>query len=326
MSWEIRVGDCVDLMRAMPDGSAHCCVTSPPYFGLRDYGHEGQIGLEASASEFVDRLACVFDEVRRVLRDDGTLWLNIGDSYSQPGQQNRNRNGVNPEFSRPCRDAVADEGRKIDSGCKPKDLIGVPWALAFALRARGWYLRQDIIWHKPNPMPESVKDRCTKAHEYVFLLSKSQRYHYDAAAIAERTSNRSSGNTERKPATERGCPSDGVSGSVPWEGEKRNKRSVWSVAAKPFKGAHFAVFPEDLIAPCVLAGCPEGGTVLDPFAGSGTTGVVACNRGRNFIGCELSPEYAKIAERRIAKSISPATARVDEVGDAPLFTSNGDSE
>lgn len=343
ISSRIYIGDCVKSMQGLPDASVHCCVTSPPYFGLRDYGVDGQLGLESTVDEFVAALVRVFDEVRRVLRDDGTLWLNLGDTYSQPGQQNRNRNGINTEFSWLYRKGVACEGVKIDTGIPAKNLIGIPWSVAFALRAAGWYLRQDIIWHKPNPMPESVRDRCTKAHEYLFLMSKSSRYYYDADAIAEpaggdngsrfdtgktathqgermqRGPRRRSGNDERKSAKGRGCPNEGVAGKVPWEGDTRNKRSVWSVTTKPFPGAHFAVFPPDLIEPCVLAGCPEGGTVLDPFAGSGTTGVVATAHGRNFIGCELNPEYAAMAERRIAEARSPSCYRSDEVGDAPLF-------
>ncbi|WP_294348022.1 site-specific DNA-methyltransferase [Prosthecochloris sp.] len=393
--------DCLEGLRDLPDESVHCCVTSPPYWGLRDYKikpqvwddpgdceHEwhservqartgtggnwqqaangvalrtgkdqtrfkgncaeankcetveidtgfcrkcgawlGSLGLEPTPELYVKHMVDVFREVRRVLREDGTLWLNLGDSY-----------GNTIGKARP---------RKNPKSIKPKDLIGVPWLVAFALRADGWYLRQDIIWHKPNPMPESVRDRCTKAHEYVFLLSKSRQYYYDAAAIREPASygdngssfdvgktaaaknegfrkkvpsnwdtepgthrsyhrdgraNKKSGNKERKPGSARGCPEgtgSNVCGSVPWQGDTRNKRSVWTVSTKPFKDAHFATFPEELIEPCILAGCPEGETVLDPFAGAGTTGVVAARGYRNFIGFEINPEYCEMARKRI---------------------------
>jgi DNA modification methylase len=343
-------GDCIAGLRTLPDASVHCCVTSPPYWGLRDYGHEGQIGLESTPEAYVARMVEVFREVRRVLRDDGTLWLNLGDSYaaarggtSMPAETLAG--GVSGRG-----DTVAKRGRESGytphrdpaaHGLKHKDLVGIPWRVAFALQADGWWLRQDIIWHKPNPMPESVRDRCTKAHEYVFLLTKSERYFYDndgisepiAASSVERLSQptlamqagsgrvpgktngtmkavvRSSGNKARKPASARGVPVDtgsgtsgAVAGSVPWEGSTRNKRSVWTVTTRPFKGAHFAVMPSALVAPCILAGCPEGGTVLDPFAGSGTTLAVSAELGRNGIGCELNPEYIELANQRIKES------------------------
>jgi DNA modification methylase len=324
-------GDCIEGLRTLPDASVHCCVTSPPYWGLRDYGHDGQIGLEATPEAYVARMVEVFREVRRVLRDDGTCWVNLGDSYNGiggPGKQNGGPIGKTA--------AVAIEGtkgRRI-STLKPKDLVGIPWRVAFALQADGWWLRQDIVWHKPNPMPESVRDRCTKSHEYVFLLTKSERYYYDSEAVSEPVSASSvarvsqatwdeqagsdrvpgktngpmkavlkrSGNKSRKSATERDCPRDGVCGSVPWEGTTRNKRSVWTVTTRPYKGAHFATMPPALVEPCIKAGCPEGGTVLDPFAGSGTTLAVAAELGRSGIGCELNPEYIELAEQRIAKS------------------------
>ena len=421
-------GDCIEGLRTLPDASVHCCVTSPPYWGLRDYGHDGQIGLEPTPQAYVQRMVEVFREVRRVLRDDGTLWLNLGDSYaaarggtSMPAETLAG--GVSGRG-----DIVAKRGRESGytphrdpaaHGLKHKDLVGIPWRVAFALQADGWWLRQDIIWHKPNPMPESVRDRCTKAHEYVFLLTKSERYYYDSEAVSEPVTASSvarvsqatwdeqagsdrvpgktngpmkavlkrSGNKSRKSATERDCPRDGVCGSVPWEGTTRNKRSVWTVTTKPYSGAHFAVMPPDLVEPCILAGCPEQccsvcgspwvrvverkrvmrhelpvgdpnyrpgryaskaggadeysngggqafsfsstkgwapscdcqrmmcdavmmgdhgvavsaipGTVLDPFAGSGTTLAVAAELGRNGIGCELNPEYISLAERRI---------------------------
>lgn len=258
----ILIGDCVESMRGLPDQSVHTCVTSPPYFGLRDYGHDGQIGLEPTPDEFVAKLVGVFREVRRVLRDDGTLWVNLGDSY----------------------------------GSK-KRLLGIPWRVAFALQADGWYLRQDIIWHKPNPMPESVTDRCTKAHEYIFLLSKSERYFFNSEAIKEAAT--AAGRIPRGNKKVDAKRNDaGRDMSVP-VANTRNRRSVWTIATRPYSGAHFATFPPSLIEPCVKAGCPEGGTVLDPFGGSGTTGVVAQTWGRKFILCELNPEYAEMAKNRI---------------------------
>lgn len=390
----ILQGDSLTHLRNMPSKSVHCCVTSPPYYGLRDYGtakwqggdeycdhkipdytlgggsnkgHKGsftanygaicgkcgaervdnQIGLETDPDAYVTRLVEVFREVRRVLRDDGTLWINLGDSYAaQGGKQvtqtaNANRKGGSDTQN-------AGQSRKAPDGLKPKDLIGIPWRVAFALQADGWYLRSDIIWQKPNAMPESVKDRPTKAHEYIFLLSKSARYYYDNVAIQEPItessilrmsqdlenqqgslranggtrpdrpfkpvativagshasfgppqSRRRSGNLVRKMGEERGRPGSHMGGSIPWEGVTRNKRTVWTVPTKPFKGAHFAVFPPTLIEPCILAGSPTGGTVLDPFFGAGTTGIVATQHGRDFIGIELNPEYVELARKRL---------------------------
>lgn len=340
MSTRFLLGDVRETLRGVADKSVHCVVTSPPYFGLRDYGMAGQIGLEPTPDAYVAELVAVFREVRRVLRDDGTLWLNLGDSYAGGGK------GGNPptsphQMQRTNAGSLSMQssethGRKQLFGLKPKDLIGIPWRVAFALQADGWYLRSDIIWHKPNPMPESVTDRPTKSHEYLFLLTKSERYYYDADAIAEDvvrgdagstftngktaehqmgraqsdgSRTRRSGNKTRKPATERGCPADGVAGSVPWEGTTRNKRTVWTVPTAPFKGAHFATFPPALIEPCILAGCPVGGTVLDSFGGAGTTGLVADRLGRNAILCELNPEYATLAGDRITDD-SPLFADV----------------
>jgi site-specific DNA-methyltransferase (adenine-specific) len=314
----ILVGDCIKSMRGLPDQSVHTCVTSPPYFGLRDYGHDGQIGLEPTPDEFVTKLVEVFREVRRVLRDDGTLWLNLGDSYASSGRTDRKESpgvGAKQEMKAPGRKLIWEAGGGhnfswfIPDGnggkIKPKDLMGIPWRVAFALQSDGWYLRQDIIWHKPNPMPESVTDRCTKAHEYIFLLSKSQRYYFDAEAIAEPAIN--AGKVVTNNNGKNGQISDfGVTrgGFMKPEGvtvkDTRNRRSVWTVTTKPFKGAHFATFPPNLIEPCVKAGCPEGGTVLDPFGGSGTTGLVAQTWSRKFILCELNPEYAQMAQNRIA--------------------------
>jgi DNA modification methylase len=376
-------GDCIAGLRTLPDASVHCCVTSPPYWGLRDYGHDGQIGLESTPEAYVARMVEVFREVRRVLREDGTLWLNLGDSYaaarggtSMPAETLAG--GVSGRG-----DTVAKRGRESGytphrdpaaHGLKHKDLVGIPWRVAFALQADGWWLRQDIIWHKPNPMPESVLDRCTKAHEYVFLLTKSERYYYDAEAVKE--PGRDWGTRDRKPGS---AFVDGTPGRSKQSGGKncdfscgRNRRSVWTITTKPYSGAHFAVMPPDLVEPCIKAGCPEQccpvcgkgwervvkrekrfesgsgrsgnaiegkqdlgasetnstpdirmgpvvsvqtlgwepacdcngigrlpGTVLDPFAGSGTTLAVAAELGRNAIGCELNPEYIALAERRI---------------------------
>jgi DNA modification methylase len=293
-------GDCIAGLRTLPHASVHCCVTSPPYWGLRDYGHAGQIGLEETPERYVARMVDVFRDVRRVLRDDGTLWLNLGDSYG-----------------------------------KGKQLLGMPWKVASALQSDGWILRQDIIWHKPNPMPESVRDRCTKAHEYVFLFAKAEKYFYDADAIRQplrwqdplilatnaqarqqkRLSERiSKGDlsalrteSDRRAAMEgkreKGRGKDGNRERTLRENLLgANRRSVWTITTKPFSGAHFAVMPAALVEKCIKAGCPEGGTVLEPFAGSGTTLAVAAELGRNAIGCELNPEYIKLAEARIMEA------------------------
>lgn len=303
MTVTIRHGDCREILRTLPDQSVHCCVTSPPYFGLRDYGHAGQIGLEATPDAFVAEMVAVFREVRRVLRDDGTLWLNLGDSYNNfrvskgPGQAVHGRDKLNGK-------PAPDSGRRGWRGLKEKDLIGVPWRVAFALQTDGWYLRQDIIWSKPNPMPESVTDRCTKAHEYIFLMSKSARYHYDAAAVAEAVT----GSTIER-LSQPNCENQTGSARVPGKTNgnmkavgvalTRNRRSVWEVTTQPFKDAHFATFPPDLIEPCIKAGCASGGVVLDPFGGAGTTGLVADRLGRDAILIELNPDYAELAKHRI---------------------------
>lgn len=315
--YSVYLGDCLDGLRQLPDGAARTCVTSPPYFGLRDYGHEGQIGLEPTPDEFVAALVRVFREVRRVLADDGTAWLNLGDSYaSTGGDLNKRKAGASNTGQQRVIDANANKGgsRTPPDGLKSKDLLGIPWRVAFALQADGWYLRQDIIWHKPNPMPESVRDRCTKSHEYIFLLSKSPRYYFDSGAISERSIY--SGITGMdgsgfKPPQDFNGKHSGGSATLPErrrvdgeDGGKRNRRSVWTVATRPFSGAHFAVFPPDLIEPCVLAGSAPGDLVIDPFTGSGTTGVVAGKHGRKFYGCELNPEYAEMANESIAASYS----------------------
>jgi site-specific DNA-methyltransferase (adenine-specific) len=269
---QILVGDSLHTLKQLPEKSVDTCVTSPPYYGLRDYGEENQIGLEKTPEEYIANLVAVFREVRRTLKDEGTLWVNIGDSYT-----NKERDCL-----------------------KAKDLIGIPWMLAFALRADGWYLRQDIIWHKPNPMPESVKDRCTKAHEYLFLLSKSQKYYFDNAAIEEDAKWERWGNqTENKKHTGTAGHLGGKTVAELPVRDKKNRRSVWTIATKPYKGAHFAAFPPDLVEPCVLAGAPEGGTVLDPFGGSGTTAGVAVKHGRKAILCELNESYTHLVPDRV---------------------------
>jgi DNA modification methylase len=345
---QILEGDALAVLRTLRGQSINCCVTSPPYWGLRDYGVPGQMGLEKTPEQFVTRLVEVFREVRRVLRDDGTLWLNLGDSYnSQPGQRS-----VDDKVG--CKQATNrgsnDTGSRACPGLKPKDLVGIPWRVAFALQADGWYLRSDIIWHKPNPMPESVTDRPTKAHEYLFLLAKSEKYYCDMDAIKEPTTGsahdrarkdrsvagqktlptaerngmrapgvnpkafHASGNKARKlagpengrfnthmgigfpwPPAIRPKQNESFSAAVTRTVERRNKRTVWTIPTKSFKGAHFATYPPKLVEPCILAGCPKGGTVLDCFAGAGTTGLVSRQHGRRFIGIELNPEYAAMA-------------------------------
>ncbi|RUM99153.1 site-specific DNA-methyltransferase [Pseudaminobacter arsenicus] len=296
----------------MNDKSVHCAVTSPPYFGLRDYGMEGQMGLEQTPDEYVAGMVAVFREVRRVLRDDGTLWLNLGDSYAANRTYQVASTKGGPKHSG-AQGKLG--GSHVPDGLKPKDLIGIPWRVVFALQADGWYLRQDIIWHKPNPMPESVRDRCTKAHEYIFMLSKSARYYFDAVSIKETAAESSKARwpcgTTRVNSSKQGFDvSSGRGANSCGVGEKRNRRSVWTVSTKPFKGAHFATFPPDLIEPCILAGCPPEGTVLDPFGGAGTTGLVAKQHGRNAILLELNPDYAAMARERIDNP--PAATRKRE--------------
>jgi DNA modification methylase len=294
MTVRILTGDCRAVLRTLDAGSVNCCVTSPPYFGLRDYGNAAQIGLEPTPAEYVEQMVAVFREVRRVLRDDGTLWLNLGDSYAA----NRGYQVADGKVG----DVGNTKGSKVPDGLKPKDLIGIPWRVAFALQADGWYLRQDIIWSKPNPMPESVRDRCTKAHEYVFLLSKSERYFYDADAIAESVSG-----TSVARWAQAGIEQQAGSGRVPGrEFLIAEKRSVWTITTQPFAGAHSATMAPELAETCIKAGCPVGGVVLDPFGGAGTTGLVADGLQRDSILVELNTEYVQIAQRRIAS-------------DAPLF-------
>jgi DNA modification methylase len=313
MSVRILTGDCRSVLATLPDASVHCCVTSPPYFGLRDYGVAGQIGLEPTPDAFVAELVAVFREVRRVLRSDGVVFLNLGDSYAGGGgfSASAPSTAISKSGKYGVLGALKAGGIKPKGEIKALDLIGIPWAVAFALRADGWYLRQDIIWSKPNPMPESVRDRCTKAHEYLFLLSKSASYYYDGEAIAEEAIH--AGRKINYDGSQKNCSAgDGVNDrrtliDRPVQvGGTRNRRSVWEVATQPFAEAHFATFPPALIEPCILAGCPEGGTVLDPFGGAGTTGLVADRLKRNAVLIELNPAYADMARKRIE-------------GDAPLF-------
>jgi len=301
MTHTILQGDVREQLLTMPDSSVQCCVTSPPYFGLRDYGMPEQLGLEQDPDAFVDALVGVFRDVRRVLRDDGTLWLNIGDSYAGSGKGPEGNLGKGETH----RNVGPKHGAIVPTDMKPKDLIGIPWMLAFALRKDGWYLRQDIIWHKTTSMPESVKDRCTRNHEYLFLLSKSRTYYFDAEAI-KTPAKQYWGTRDRS----KGKYHNEGSGLQPHSGLTKsyataNKRSVWTISPSNFKGAHFATFPEALVEPCILAGSKPQDTVLDPFLGSGTTLAVAKRLGRHGIGVELNPEYAKIAESRIAAVVMP---------------------
>ena len=342
MTVSLLLGDCLETMKMLPGASVQCCVNSPPYYGLRDYGVTGQIGLEETPEAYVSKLVAVFREVRRVLKDDGTLWLNLGDSYAGSGGAGGDYSEGGLKEGQPRYEGTARQMRKsyrrdsaevmpivrgkrnanrwgggnlpATGNLKPKDLIGIPWMVAFALRADGWWLRSDIIWHKPNPMPESVTDRPTKSHEYIFLLTKSARYFYDSAAIAEEAAYDGRKDEQFKGAIKsydgvmpNGQPQSFAQNGHPrWnknsEGVRvRNKRDVWTVTTKPYKGAHFATFPPDLIDPCILAGSRPGDTVLDPFNGSGTTGAVSIKHGRNYIGCELNPDYIELTKKRLAQ-------------------------
>ncbi len=313
--FRILEGSALAVLRTLPSESVNCCITSPPYWGLRDYGVAGQFGLEKTPEEYVARMVEVFAEVRRVLRADGTCWVNLGDSYAAGGNGGHQKGEYFHGHTKRGGDFTGVK-KVPPAGLKPKDLVGIPWMVAFALRADGWYLRSDIIWNKANPMPESVSDRPTKSHEYIFLLSKSSSYWYDADAIKEPASGtaHARGNGVNPKAKMFGPNSkvrvdhspvprprqnESFSAAVCGLVDFRNKRTVWTVATQPFSEAHFATFSEALIEPCVLAGCPEGGMILDPFAGSGTTGVVALRHGREFTGIELKPEYAEMARRRI---------------------------
>jgi len=331
MNIKLLQGDCIEILKTLSDASVDCVVTSPPYFGLRDYGVDGQIGVERTPEEYVEKLCVVFREVKRVLRIEGTMWLNLGDSYAGSGK-GRNSDGTHSVGGKQDTNIGSNEGvgfKTETPDCKPKDLIGIPWRVAFALQADGWYLRQDIIWNKPNPMPESVTDRCTKAHEYVFLFSKNGKYYFDQESIKEPITQStierlSQPNIENQKGSDRvhgktngNMKAVGRGGKNSFRGQganrdgrcmkdigtdaTRNKRSVWTVNTRPYKEAHFATFPPDLIKPMILAGCPLGGTVLDPFGGSGTTGEVAESLGRNSILIELNPKYIQIQRRRTAQ-------------------------
>ena len=295
-------GCCIEILKTLKEKSIHSCVTSPPYFGLRDYGTQGQIGLETTPEEYISKILEVFSQVKRVLRDDGTLWLNLGDSYWN------NFGGGSSTMTTGNSQAVKTRGRSNKpkhSYLKIKDLIGIPWLVALALQKDGWYLRQDIIWHKPNSLPESVTDRCSKSHEYIFLLSKSPKYYFDNKSIkvpmsANSTPSKSVRGKNPSSNAPLGQPNQLGSGSRGCDDGLVNKRSVWTVTTKPFKEAHFATFPIDLIEPCIIAGCPENGTVLDPFFGAGTTGIVCIKNKRNYLGIELNQDYIDIAKKRIS--------------------------
>lgn len=297
---QLLVGDNRKILQTLAPESVQCCVTSPPYWGLRDYGQDQQIGLEESPEDFIEQLCLVFDGVWDALKDDGTLWVNLGDSYA--GNSSRASNNGRAGYGNK-REGVFN---KTGNGLKNKDLVGIPWMFAFAMRDRGWYLRQDIIWAKPNPMPESVTDRCTKAHEYIFLFSKSSRYFYDHEAIKEDALSAPQARDKKA----EGYQADYAQGDRFSSGErvygadgKRNKRDVWTVPTKPFKGAHFACYPPALITPCILAGSKQGDTILDPFSGSGTTGEVSLLNSRNYIGIELNPDYAEISKNRLSDNV-----------------------
>lgn len=311
----IIIGDALECLRELPDEIVDVCVTSPPYYGLRDYGVDGQVGLEKTPEEYIDRLVQIFREVRRTLKKDGTLWIVIADSYAGSGK-GRMKDGTHSQDQSKSSDyhntVGGSLGKTIATGCKPKDLIAIPWMLAFALRADGWYLRSDIIWHKPNVMPESVKDRCTKCYEHVFMLAKSKTYHFDSEAVLvpahydgrKETINKGSSKYADKIVPGKTPQSQHMAGKPHqrWrfkDGKPvKNRRDVWTVSTRPYKGAHFATFPPELIEPCILAGSRPGGTVLDPFIGSGTTAEVAHRLGRECIGIELNPGYEEFIRQR----------------------------
>jgi DNA modification methylase len=307
MTIKILQGNCINKLKTIADKTYHTCVTSPPYWGLRDYGVDNQLGLEETPQEYVANMVQVFRKVRRVLRDDGTVWLNLGDSYASNGTYinkwlKKDKNKDKQHLHTKNADRYKDRKAYRINIIKPKDLIGIPWRVAFALQEDGWYLRQDIIWHKPNPMPESVKDRCTKSHEYIFLLSKSKNYYFDNESIKIKAINpnilykayKSGKNISKQKFNETKVGRNSI-----LIGEKVQKRSVWTVTTKPYKEAHFATYPPDLIEPCILAGCPKGGHVLDPFGGSGTTALVADRLGRNATLIELNKSYVDIINNRL---------------------------
>lgn len=298
--------ECLSGLKKLPDNCINCCITSPPYYGLRDYGSDNQIGLEATPEEYIEKLVNVFREVRRVLTDDGTLWVNIGDSYagSMKGAAQFPDNAMN--YKQGTNRGTLGKATLVKqcTNCKPKDLIGIPWMLAFSLRNDGWFLRQDIIWSKPSVMPESVQDRCTKAHEYIFLLSKSRTYYFDNESIKEPSVTFNTTVRNRELSKINNTPGRSkMHGLTNNDYVMRNKRSVWTVPTQPFKGGHFAVFPEKLIVDCIKAGCPETGIVLDPFMGAGTTALVSRKLNRNYIGFELNPQYIAIAKNRLRNEL-----------------------
>lgn len=308
-------GDAWQLAKTLPDQSVNCIVTSPPYWGLRDYGEPGQFGLEATPQAYVAKLVALFAELRRVLRDDGTLWLNLGDSYANTGNPGQDFSASRVGYGGKGRGHLGGQpAKQMPPGLKPKDLVGIPWRVALALQDDGWYLRSDIIWHKPNPMPESVTDRPTKAHEYVFLLSKCERYYYDADAVAEQSvypgDTRHLRFDSRKVHEPMSLDNGSRERTGNPTGETRNRRSVWTIATAPYAGAHFATFPPALVEPCVKAGCPVGGVVLDPFMGSGTVAAVAASLGRRYVGFELNPDYIELANARLRGVTMPLLAEV----------------
>jgi len=311
----VLVGDARVRLQELSGQSVQMCVTSPPYFGLRDYGVEGQMGLEQTPEAYVAALVGLFREVRRVMKDDGTVWMNLGDSYAANRAYQVPSTKGGPKHS--DSQSVGGKGSSVPAGLKPKDLIGIPWRVAFALQADGWYLRQDIIWHKPNPMPESVRDRCTKAHEYLFLLSKSERYFWDAEAMREpaqhpKVMHKSTAKTKEQQNAFMGHAPTNLGRCGTAEDGKRTRRSVWTIPTRPYRGAHFATFPPALIEPCILAGCRHADTILDPFGGSGTTGMVATQHGRHAILCELNAAYVPLMQERIGGDfvVDPGTATV----------------
>lgn len=303
LSGEIHLGDALEVLKTLHDGVVDCIITSPPYFGLRDYGIEGQVGLEEKPEDYTRKLVEIFREAKRVLKKDGTLWLNLGDSYATSHDHGATDEEKGWKSGAMGGERQKHHGRANGGDLPSKNLMGIPWRVAFALQADGWYLRQDIIWSKPNPMPESVTDRCTKAHEYIFLMAKSQKYHFDNEAI-------------KLPVKQDWGTRDRTNGKYHTEGtglqphsgleksyEMANRRSVWTINTKPYADAHFATFPEELVKPMILAGCPRGGVVLDPFFGSGTTGRVAKDLACRYIGIELNPKYIQLAKERLAQEV-----------------------
>ena len=336
MAYLIMQGDCIESMRSIPDESVQCCVTSPPYWGLRDYGVPGQIGLEPSPDEYVARMVEVFREVRRCLRDDGTLWLNLGDSYAKAGVSGLGLHTETSTTGKP--NPYAGVCKEIPDGLKPKDLCMIPWRVALALQADGWWLRSVIVWAKKSPMPESVTDRPTSSWEPIFLLAKSERYYYDAEAVKEPCGEFHAGgknnglDSPKVPDPRKKQDALGKQTytmfNARWSKNPvstRNQRNVWHLGPEPYAEAHFATFPTEIPRRAIMAGSRPGDTILDPFSGSGTTGAVALQHDRRYIGIELNPEYVRLAHDRIGKAVRPATYQSSKVVDAPLFMSNMES-